>query len=64
MLGVISRLREGSTELYFHPAMSVGANPPDPKAQLETEMLCSEKITAAITANRVKLSTFAELARR
>ncbi len=63
LLGVVGRLREGTTELYFHPAADVGAMPPAPGAQLEVELLSSPRLRAALDANGVRLTTFAELAR-
>jgi len=60
---VIDRLREGTTELYFHPAMDIGATPPSAPAQLEVEILTSPRIRDALAARSVKLTNFAELAR-
>ncbi|MHB8382435.1 MAG: hopanoid biosynthesis-associated protein HpnK, partial [Candidatus Binataceae bacterium] len=44
ILRVIERLRDGTTELYFHPAADIGATPPPAAAQLEVEILTSAKV--------------------
>jgi len=63
VLGVIDRLREGVTELYFHPALDIGGTPPPAGAQIEVEILTSTRVRDALSARGVKLTTFAELAR-
>jgi chitin disaccharide deacetylase len=63
MLGVIDRLPEGVTEIYFHPALDIGGTPPPAAAQQEVELLTSAAIRDALAARTVRLTTFAELAR-
>ncbi len=60
---VIEKLRDGTTELYFHPAADVGGVPPSAEAQLEVEILTGARIRAAIEQRGIKLITFAELGR-
>ncbi|MGD0072776.1 MAG: hopanoid biosynthesis-associated protein HpnK [Candidatus Binataceae bacterium] len=62
LLGLIARLPEGTTELYFHPAADVGGLPPSPHAQIEVELLTSPGLRAALDAHGVRLTTFAEMA--
>jgi len=62
--GVIARLPEGTTELYFHPAADIGGLPPSPHAQLEVELLTSAELRSTLDAHGVRLTTFAELAGR
>jgi chitin disaccharide deacetylase len=64
VVGVIERLRDGTTELYFHPAADVGGVPPEPQQQLEVEILTSPRVRAAIDRNGIELTTFADLAKR
>jgi hopanoid biosynthesis associated protein HpnK len=61
--GIISRLRPGSTEIYFHPAMDVGGTPPDANSQREVEILTSPRVREALSAGAIAMTTFAELAR-
>jgi len=63
IVAIIHRLREGSTELYFHPAMDIGATPPSASAQVELEILTSPRVRDALLARGVRLANFAELAR-
>jgi hopanoid biosynthesis associated protein HpnK len=63
IIGVIDRFRNGTTELYFHPAADIGGVPPAPEAQLEVEILTSPHVQDAIARNRVELITFADLAK-
>jgi hopanoid biosynthesis associated protein HpnK len=63
VVGIIERLREGITEIYFHPAMDVGATPPEPGAQREVEILTSQRVRHALDARGVRLTTYRELAR-
>ncbi len=63
VLGVIDNLRHGVTELYFHPAMDVGAVPPSAAAQREVEILTSPRIREALDSRNIRLTTYAELAR-
>jgi hopanoid biosynthesis associated protein HpnK len=62
ILRVIERLRDGATELYFHPAADIGGTPPAPAAQLEVEILTSPNVRSALAARGVKLTTFRDLA--
>jgi hopanoid biosynthesis associated protein HpnK len=63
VLGVIDHLRDGVTEIYFHPAVDIGATPPSASAQREVEILTSPRVRAALEAKRVNLTTFRDLAR-
>ncbi|HXN13238.1 MAG TPA: hopanoid biosynthesis-associated protein HpnK [Candidatus Acidoferrales bacterium] len=63
IIGVIERIRHGTTELYFHPAADVGGVPPDPGAQLEVEILTSPRVRDAIARNGIELITYADLAK-
>ena len=63
VVAIIGGLREGSTELYFHPAMDIGATPPSAPAQVELEILTSARVRDALVARGVRLTNFAELAR-
>ena len=63
VVGVIDRIRDGTTELYFHPAADIGGVPPPVEAQLEVEILTSPRVHDAIVRNGVELITFAELAK-
>jgi hopanoid biosynthesis associated protein HpnK len=63
VLGVIGRLLEGTTEIYFHPAADVGGAPPSPEAQEEVEILTSPRLREKLETGGVRLTTFAELAR-
>jgi hypothetical protein len=62
VLGVIERLRDGVTELYFHPAADVGGTPPPAWAQREVEILTSARVRQAIESNAIRLTTYRELA--
>jgi hopanoid biosynthesis associated protein HpnK len=64
IVGVIDKLRDGTTELYFHPAADVGGIPPSPAAQLEVEILTSPRMRDAIDRNHIELITFADLSKR
>jgi len=64
ILAIIDRLAEGTTELYFHPAMDLGGTPPPPPAQIEAEILTSPRVREAIAGRGIKLTNFAALARR
>ncbi len=63
VLGVIDRIRDGATELYFHPAADIGGVPPAVEAQLEVEILTSRRVRDAIDRNGIELITFADLAK-
>jgi predicted glycoside hydrolase/deacetylase ChbG (UPF0249 family) len=63
VLGVIARLREGVTEVYFHPAIEAGVTPPPAEAQREVEILTGTRIRETLSANHVRITNFAELAR-
>lgn len=62
LLGVIERLPEGITELYFHPAEDLGATPPTLGTQRDLQLLTSPAIRAALTRAGAVLTNFAELA--
>jgi hopanoid biosynthesis associated protein HpnK len=64
IVGVIDKLRDGTTELYFHPAADVGDIPPSAAAQLEVEILTSPRVRVAIDRNAIELITFANLSER
>jgi chitin disaccharide deacetylase len=63
VVGVIDRIRDGTTELYFHPAADIGGIPPTPAAQLEVEILTSPRVREALVRNGIELTTFADLAK-
>ena len=63
IVGVIDRLRDGATEVYFHPAADIGGVPPSPESQLEVEILTSPRVREAIDRNGIELTTFAGLAK-
>jgi hopanoid biosynthesis associated protein HpnK len=63
IVGVIEQLRDGTTELYFHPAADVGGIPPNAAAQLEVEILTSPRVRDAIARNGIELITFADLSK-
>jgi chitin disaccharide deacetylase len=63
VIGVIDRLCDGTTELYFHPAADIGGVPPAPEAQREVEILTGPRVRDAIVRNRIELITFADLAK-
>jgi chitin disaccharide deacetylase len=63
IVGVLDRIRDGSTEVYFHPAADIGGTPPAPEAQLEVEILTSPRVRDAIARNSIELITFADLAK-
>ncbi len=63
VLGVIDRLPDGLTEIYFHPAMDIGGTPPAPSLQRETEVLTSARVRDAIASHGIRLTTFGEVAR-
>jgi len=63
VVGVIDRIRDGTTELYFHPAADIGGVPPSVEAQLEVEILTGPRVRDAIARNAIELTTFADLAK-
>ena len=63
IVGLLDRLRDGTTELYFHPAADIGRVPPAPEAQLEVEILTSPRVRDALVRNGIELITFADLAK-
>jgi chitin disaccharide deacetylase len=63
LVGVMDRLPDGLTEIYFHPAMDIGGTPPAPSSQRETEVLTCARIREAVAAHRIRLTTFGEVAR-
>ncbi len=63
VVAIVDRLREGTTELYFHPAMDLGGTPPSASAQIEVEILTSPRLREALAARGISLTNFANLAR-
>ncbi len=63
VVGVLDRIRDGTTELYFHPAADIGGVPPAAEAQLEVEILTSPRVRDALVRNGIELITFADLAK-
>jgi hopanoid biosynthesis associated protein HpnK len=63
VVGVIDRIRDGTTELYFHPAADIGGVPPSVESQLEVEILTGPRVRDAVVRNGVELITFADLAK-
>ncbi len=63
VVGVIDRIRDGATEMYFHPAADIGGVPPAVEAQVEVEILTSRRVRDAIDRNGIELITFADLAK-
>ena len=61
--GVVVRLRPGTTEIYFHPAMDIGATPPPAAAQREVAILTSPGLREVFTSGGIQLINFATLAR-
>src|SRR5581483_7429910 len=62
IVAVIENLREGATEVYFHPALDIGGTPPAPSAQIEAEILRSRRVREALVRAGVVLTSFARLA--
>jgi hopanoid biosynthesis associated protein HpnK len=63
VVGVIDRIRDGTTELYFHPAADIGGVPPSAAAQHEVEILTGSRVRDAVARNGIELTTFADLAK-
>jgi hopanoid biosynthesis associated protein HpnK len=63
IVGILDRIRDGTTELYFHPAADIGGTPPNVEAQLEVEILTSPHVRDALARNHIELITFADLAK-
>jgi chitin disaccharide deacetylase len=61
VLKVIDRLPDGITELYFHPAVDIGATPPSAQSQVEADILVSARVRDALAARGVALTNFGEL---
>jgi predicted glycoside hydrolase/deacetylase ChbG (UPF0249 family) len=61
--GVIERLRDGTTELYFHPAADIGEVPPPAEAQREVDILTSVRVREAIGRGGIELITYRDIAR-
>ncbi len=55
VVGVIDRIRDGTTELYFHPAADIGGVPPAVEAQLEVEILTSPRVRDADRQKRSRV---------
>jgi hopanoid biosynthesis associated protein HpnK len=66
LLGVFARLPEDSTtEFYFHPAIEAASKAPLwPSQTIETELLTSPTVRAALNRLEIRLTTFRELAGR
>ncbi|MGH9327984.1 MAG: ChbG/HpnK family deacetylase [Terriglobia bacterium] len=64
VLGVLAKLPEESlTEFYFHPAVEQDSQPPLwPSQSVETEILISAAVRAAILRHGIHLTTFREQA--
>ncbi|HYL58226.1 MAG TPA: hopanoid biosynthesis-associated protein HpnK [Candidatus Acidoferrales bacterium] len=62
VVGVLERMRDGATEMYFHPAADIGGVPPAAPAQREVEILTSGRVREVIERRGIALTTFAELA--
>jgi hopanoid biosynthesis associated protein HpnK len=61
--GVIERLPDGVTEIYFHPASDMDrGTPPSAAAQGEVEILTSGEIRETLARCGVRLMTYRELA--
>jgi hopanoid biosynthesis associated protein HpnK len=63
VVGVMERLPDGLTEIYFHPALDIGGTPPTPSSQRETEVLTSVHVRDVIASQGIQLTTFGEVAR-
>jgi predicted glycoside hydrolase/deacetylase ChbG (UPF0249 family) len=63
VVGILDRIRDGTTELYFHPAADIGGTPPAAEAQVEIEILTSPRVRDALARNHIELITFADLAK-
>ena len=62
ILGLITRIPTGTTEIYFHPAQKVGRSQPPAAALSETQILKSPRVRQAFTETGVRLTNFAEVA--
>jgi chitin disaccharide deacetylase len=62
LIGVVARLRQGITEIYFHPAADAGGTPPPAEAQREVDILMGARIREALQAVGARLTNFAEFA--
>ena len=60
--GLIPRLRPGTTEIYFHPAIDIGTTPPSAAAQLEVAILTSPRLREAFASAGIQLTNFAKMA--
>jgi predicted glycoside hydrolase/deacetylase ChbG (UPF0249 family) len=63
ILGLISRLPPGTTEIYFHPAEDIGADSPPVPSRIEAQILKSQRVRDALTNSGARLTNFAEIAR-
>jgi chitin disaccharide deacetylase len=61
---ILARMKPGTSEFYFHPADDVGATPPSASAQLETQVLTSQRVRGAVERADIGLMSFADLAGR
>ncbi|MGH7947767.1 MAG: hopanoid biosynthesis-associated protein HpnK [Candidatus Binataceae bacterium] len=62
VLGVVQRLRDGVTEIYFHPAIDPAGVAPSAEPQREVEILTGRALRDALDRNGIHLTTFRELA--
>ncbi|MGO9056759.1 MAG: hopanoid biosynthesis-associated protein HpnK [Candidatus Binataceae bacterium] len=61
--GLLARLPDNCvTELYFHPASDAGAQPPNPAAQREVELLTSPHLRDLLARHDIRLTTYGKLA--
>ena len=63
--GLLARLPDNRvTELYFHPATNAGAQPPNPAAQREVDLLTNPHLRDLLARHDIRLTTYAKLAVR
>ena len=62
VVATLDKVREGTTEIYFHPAKDIGRTPPRAEAQREVSILTSRRVRDTIESRAIELTTFAELA--
>ena len=64
IVGVIERVRDGTTELYFHPAADIGGVRRRLRRSSKSRFSPAARVRDAIDRNGIELITFAELAKR
>jgi hopanoid biosynthesis associated protein HpnK len=62
VLGVLARLEDGVTEMYFHPATGAGGARPPAAAENEVAILTSRALRDTLNRSGIRLTTFRELA--